>query len=141
MNIEEFKININTLIVFLMRIDNFNKDIHYHAHGDAFYSKHIFADKFEFNAEIDKLKEVALLGMGIRPLASVDYLMLAGSELERPSETSDKENFKILYSMIEETLKGINSINAESNKGVENLIGAIAEKLMQYKGLLNLQIE
>lgn len=138
----EYRASIDSLIIGLMLIDNFNKDIHYHAHGEAFYSKHIFVDKFSFSEEIDKLKEIALLGLSLRPLPSATYLSLAGKTQAQPDEMNDKANFEKLIKLIDEALNLINEkIDTKNNKGIENLIGGIAEKLMQYKGLLNLQIE
>ena len=132
--------DINNLIVQLIVINNFNYDIHYTAHGDAFYSKHIFVEKFNFDDEIDKLKEVALLGMNLRPLSSNKYLFEASKLLVDINEQDDKANFIKLIEYVKNTLDNIENIKSES-RGVNALLDNIAEKLQQYLGLLNLQVD
>ena len=131
---------IDNLIVNLMIIQNFSKDIHYTCHGDAFYSKHLLVDKFNFDEAIDLLKECCLLGNGDRPLASVEYLQKALAILPIPLEDNDKENFKTLGALLFKTLGLIDNMQNLS-KADENVIGGIAQDLQQYKGLINLQIE
>lgn len=132
--------DIDNLIVNLIAIKEFSYDIHYTAHGSAFYAKHIFVEKFNFNESIDLLKECCLLGRGLRPLASVEYLQRAINKLSIPEENDDNRNFKVLESMISGTLRIIETIQ-DLTKADENVIGGIAQDLQQYKGLINLQIE
>lgn len=131
---------IDKLIVALIVIKEFSKDIHYTAHGEAFYSKHIFVDKFNFDESIDLLKECCLLGKGERPLSSKEYLKDASNKLTAPNEKDDKQNFETLSDMIRITLDLINGLSNLS-KADENVIGGIAQDLQQYRGLINLQIE
>lgn len=131
---------IDNLIVSLIAIDNFSKDIHYTAHGSAFYAKHLFADKFNFDESIDLLKECCLLGKDERPLASVDYLQRAINLLAIPEENNDKKNFETLGDLIIRALQQIQDMQ-DLTKADENVIGGIAQDLQQYKGLINLQIE
>lgn len=131
---------INGLIVALIIIDNFSKDIHYTAHGGAFFAKHLFADKFNFNEDIDLLKECCLLGHDERPKSSKYYLNAAQMLLIEPKENDDKTNFIFLNGVIEKTLEVINNMQ-DLTKADENVIGGIAQDLQQYKGLINLQIE
>lgn len=131
---------IDNLIVALIAIKEFSKDIHYTAHGEAFYSKHLLADKFNFDGSIDILKECSLLGNGIRPLASVEYLQRAINLLSIPEENNDKKNFETLGALLDKALKLISEMSGLS-KADENIIGTIAQDLQQYKGLLNLQVE
>lgn len=130
----------DSLIITLIAIENFSKDIHYTAHGEAFYSKHIFVDKFNFNEDIDLLKECCLLGNGDRPKAAMFYLEQAAKLLIEPKENNDKNNFIYLSSLIEKTLEIINNMQGLT-KADENVIGGIAQNLQQYKGLINLQVE
>ena len=63
----------NNLIINLITVQLVANDIHYLCHGEAFYGKHIFVDEIKFNDEIDSIREVCLLGRGIRPLQNVEY--------------------------------------------------------------------
>lgn len=131
---------IDNLIVFLIAINQFNADIHYTAHGSAFYAKHLFADKFNFDESIDLLKECCLLGHDERPKSSKWYLQQAQGILIEPDESDDKANFEFILTVINKTLDLINGMQ-DLSKADENVIGGIAQDLQQYKGLINLQIE
>lgn len=140
--------NFNNLIVKLLVIQNIANDIHYLCHGAAFYGKHIFVDKIKFRKDIDKIKEVCLLGNEIRPLQNKEYLKMAILELPMLEEKDDKRNFEILWDKINDALVVINGNKTlgivglkDLTKGEENLIGGIAEKLQQFKGLISLQLE
>ena len=130
---------IDNLIVNLMVIQEFSKDIHYTCHGDAFFGKHLLVDKFDFSEDLDLLKECCLLGNGDRPLTSKEYLKQASENILTPKQNDDKYNFNILAGMIFSTLEEIDNMQTLS-KADENVIGGIAQKLQQYKGLVNLQI-
>lgn len=131
---------IDRLIVQLITIREFGKDIHYTCHGEAFYAKHLLVDKFDWDEHIDMLKECCLLGNDERPKASKEYLRMAQEELLNPEEKDDKENFTILYDLIDGALIGMKYMQ-DLTKADENVIGGIAQDLQQYKGLINLQIE
>ena len=131
---------INQLIILLTVIKEFSKDIHYSCHGESFYGKHLLVDHFDFNDSIDLVKECILLGHGIRPLASKEYLLRASNILVPPEEHNDKKNFEILQDYLQEALHLIQSLT-ELSKADENVIGGIAQYLQQYYGLLNLQVE
>lgn len=130
----------DNLIVNLMVIQEFSKDIHYTCHGEGFFGKHLLVDKFNFNEDIDLIKECCLLGNGDRPLVSKEYLGRAFNLIPTPEIKTDKENFAELNSLIFETLGSIDKLENIS-KADENVIGGIAQKLQQYKGLINLQVE
>ena len=130
---------INSLIINLIAIQEFSKDIHYTCHGEGFYAKHLLVDKFNFYEDIDLLKECCLLGNGDRPAASKFYLEKAAEIMLNPHTDDDKENFRLLSALIYETLEKIDNIQNLS-KADENILGGIAQKLQQYKGLINLQI-
>lgn len=131
---------IDDLIVNLMVIQEFSKDIHYTCHGEAFFAKHLLVDKFNFSDDIDLLKECCLLGNGDRPLASVEYMQKSIIIIPFPQENNDNENFKTLGALLFKTLGLIDDMK-ELSKADENVIGNIAQKLQQYKGLINLQVE
>lgn len=131
---------IDDLIVQLIVVKEFSKDIHYTCHGEAFYAKHLLVDKFDFNSHIDLLKECVLLGNDERPKTSKEYLELAAENLRIPNVANDKENFTKLLDYINIVLINISKMKYLS-KADENVIGSIAQDLQQYKGLINLQIE
>ena len=130
---------IDNLIINLMVIQEFSKDIHYTCHGEGFFGKHLLVDKFNFSDDIDLLKECCLLGNGDRPLVSKEYLGRAFNKVPTPETKTDKENFNQLNSLLFDTLKQIDNMQGLS-KADENVIGGIAQKLQQYKGLVNLQV-
>lgn len=130
---------IDDLIVNLMIVQEFSKDIHYTCHGEGFFAKHLLVDKFNFGEDIDLLKECCLLGNGDRPLASKEYLEKACLKLIVPHKDNDKANFCLLADLLFDTLNRIDGIQ-ELSKADENVIGNIAQKLQQYKGLVNLQV-
>lgn len=129
----------DNLIVNLMVIQEFSKDIHYTCHGESFFGKHLLVDKFNFNEDIDLIKECCLLGNGDRPLSSKEYIEQTMIKLVPPSLENDKANFEHLGSRIFEVLEQIDQMQNLS-KADENVIGGIAQKLQQYKGLINLQV-
>ena len=132
--------DIDSLIVALIVIKEFSKDIHYCSHGDAFYAKHLLVDKFNFDDSIDLLKECCLLGNDEWPKSSEFYLNAAHILLVEPKKNDDRGNFITLLDYIDETLKAINGLE-NLTKADENVIGGIAQDLQQYKGLVNLQVE
>ena len=132
---------INTLIFSLIALQNYCKDIHYNAKGDAFYSKHLLVDRVQENISdyIDRIKEVAILGNDDDTLPSGEYLSKAIS-LIPDIHQSDKENFKQLELLLVNILTLIQNIEP-ATKGEDNLYGAIAEDLQNSLGLINRQIK
>ena len=134
--------NINKLIALLIAIQNYSKDIHYNAKGDAFYSKHILVDRVQENLYdyIDSIKEVFFLGGSNKePLSSKEYLKKA-IEFIPDIKKDDKKSFEELRDLLITTIKHIEKIKTLS-KGEENLIGTIAENLQTSLGLINQQIK
>lgn len=88
---------INKLIAYLIAIANYAKDIHYSCKGEAFYSKHLLADRIQDGLYdfIDQIKETCLLGNDILPLPSGEYLAMAMNLLP-PLENDDKKNFQAM---------------------------------------------
>lgn len=132
---------INNVICSLVALQNFCKDIHYNSKGDAFYSKHLLADRVQDNLSdyIDRLKEVCLLGNDEKTLPSAVYLTNAASLIPEIRE-NDKDNFKALEVLLVNILTLIESMES-ATKGEENLYGAIAEDLQNSLGLINRQIK
>ena len=133
--------NINTLIEYLIAIQNFAKDIHYNCKGEAFYSKHLLADRIEENISgyIDSIKEVFFMASFKEPLPSGEYLSRATSLIPQ-IDPSDKYNFRSMQNLLTNTLEHIETLQ-DLTKGEENLIGAIAENLQTSLALVNFQIK
>ena len=132
---------INLLIEYLIAIQSYSKDIHYNAKGEAFYSKHLLADRIQENLYdyIDQIKEVCFLAANKEPLPSGEYLSRATSFIPEITE-NDKENFKLMENLLTVALENIEKVK-DLTKGEENLIGAIAQDLQTSLGLVEQQIK
>ena len=124
---------IDNLIVHLMAISHYAKDIHYNCSGANFYGNHLFADRIGENLAdyIDQLKEICLLGHQLKPLRSNIYLYRVSDVI--PLSIS----FRVMKNMLIETLDLIENIK-EISKGDENLLGAIAQDIQNNVGLINI---
>lgn len=124
---------IDKLIVHLLAIANYAKDIHYNCAGANFYGNHLFADRLLGNIYdyIDQLKEVCLLGHSFKPLHSSEYLAQAAAIIPAGAD------FQLMCSLLIETLVIIEQIK-DISRGDENLIGAIAQDLQNNVGLINI---
>ena len=130
---------INNLIILLIALQNYAKDIHYNSSGDAFYSKHLLSDRVaeNINDYIDNIKETIILARLEKPLPSAEYLKRASEKI--PTISNDIEDFNRLRLLILETLSLIEKMDNLSN-GESNLIGNIAENLQNSLGLINRQV-
>lgn len=124
---------IDNLIIYLLAIANYAKDIHYNCGGASFYGQHLFADRFVENLYeyIDQLKEICLLGHSLNPLHSSEYLLKASQVIPEGAE------FINMFQLMMQCLSHIETIENIS-KGDENLIGAIAQDIQNNVGLLNI---
>ena len=132
---------INKLICYLLAIANYAKDIHYTCHGEAFYSKHLLADRiydglYDF---IDLLKETCLLGNEIEPLPSGEYLSRATS-LIKPITDNDKTNFDNMKDLLVDALAIMDEMK-DMTRAESSLIDNISQDLQQKVGLVNLQVK
>lgn len=132
--------NINKLIAQLIALQNFCKDIHYNCKGEAFYSKHLLADRVQENISeyIDQIKETCILGNDEKTLPSGEYLLKATSFIPSIQE-EDKANFKSLEKLLVVTLGTLEAL--DGTKGEQDLYGAIAQDLQNNLGLINRQIK
>lgn len=134
--------NINQLICYILAIANFAKDIHYTCHGDAFYGKHLLADRI-YNGLydlMDSIKESLLLGNGFIPLPAKDYNRGADDLTPDVYDNNDKANFENMKGLIERTIAFIDKIDLNSradNKLLDDVAGDLKGKL----GLINLQVK
>lgn len=132
---------INNIIVSLLAIANFAKDIHYNCKGESFYSKHLLADRIEENLSdyIDQIKEVFFMAAGKKPLSSIHYLRMAAEQIPELA-SADKDNFESMQKLLIKALENIEDLK-NLTKGEENLIGAIAQDLQTSLALVNFQIK
>ena len=130
---------MNELIFKLIAIKETAKGIHYTCTGNNAFAVHLLADRVADGIDnfIDSCKE-SILGADTYPLSSKEYLTTAINLIPDIIAGKTKENLFKLYSLIDDTLQYINSM--EIDKADENLVGNIAEKLKNNKGLINLQI-
>lgn len=131
---------INNLICQLIAIQNYCKDIHYNCKGEAFYSKHLLADRVQENISeyIDQIKEVFFLPEFKEPLSSAEYLRKAATII--PPIEDDKTNFTSLAKLLTLPLQEIEELKGLT-VGEENLIGTIAQDLQNSLGLVNMQFK
>lgn len=134
------KMEINNLICQLIAIQNYCKDIHYNCKGEAFYSKHLLADRVQENISeyIDQIKEVFFLPEFKEPLSSAEYLRKAATII--PPIEDDKTNFTSLAKLLTLPLQEIEELKGLT-VGEENLIGTIAQDLQNSLGLVNMQFK
>ena len=130
---------INDIIVHLMIIENFAKDIHYTCHGEGAYGKHLLADVVsdEISGFIDDLKEIAILGQHELPLQSKEYLGMAHEKALEVAST-DVENLERLSDFITTLRDGLKNVGAKT-RGVDSLLDRIGEHLDKSVGLIFLQ--
>ena len=130
----------NLLIVLLMIIQCFAKDIHYTAKGPAFYAKHIFVDLVgdDIDGFIDDIKETVFLGQGIIPPASKNLFMAAavGAPEVLPLDIA---NFMILKEFVDQVRGLIKNMEAPS-RGANSLLDSIGEHMDKMSGLLFRQL-
>ena len=124
---------IDNLIIHLMAISHYAKDIHYNCFGANFYGNHLFADRIHDKMDdyIDQLKEICLLGHQLSPLHSSEYLKQAASIIPYGAD------FESMKELLIKTLALIEQIK-DVSKGDENLIGAIAQDIQNNVGLINI---
>lgn len=129
------KQDIDTLIIKLLAIANYAKDIHYNCSGANFYGDHLFADRLQEGLYdyIDQLKEICLLGHGLTVAHSSNYLKAASEIIPQDIGFISMQNLLI------GTLHHIEHIQNLA-KGDENLIGAIAQDIQNNLGLINIML-
>lgn len=132
----------NQLVIYLVAIQYFAKDIHYSVEGESFYGQHLFADRIydPLDGFIDSVKENCILFEKSLPLSGKEYLAQASLIIpERVPESV--QNWLSMRELHIKTLNFIESIKDDLTVGEANLIGNIAETLNNNLGLLNLQCE
>lgn len=120
----------NDLIVNLMVIKGYAKDLHYNI---ADYSIHLLADRVQDGLDdfIDEIKENCLLAKGYDVLRSHEYYSKAASVLSNQIILEDLKGF-ILDALHD--LELINNISV----GDSDLLGRIGAKLQNDLGVINI---
>lgn len=135
--------SVNNLIAYLTAIQNFAKDIHYSSKGEAFYSKHLLADRINDDLYdfIDSIKEIFFLANETLPLASSEYLKKAIAYIPQLTE-NDSVNFVSMKNLLSECLILIQEMKTEGEytEGELTLLGDIAKDLQGKLGLINRQV-
>ena len=138
-----FMDSINKLIAYLIAIANFAKDIHYSCRGDAFYGKHLLADRIQDGLYdfIDQIKETCLLGNDIQPLPSVQYLSQAALLIPELTD-NDKTNFESIQKLLIDCLVLMQEMLKETDipRAEVSLIDGVAQDLQGKLGLVNRQV-
>ena len=136
--------NINKLICYLLAISNFAKDIHYSCKGEAFYGKHLLADRIQERLYdfIDGIKETCLLGNDILPLPSGEYLARTMNLLP-PVDADDKKNFQAMQKLLIDCLVLMQEMLQETDtpRAEVSLVDGIAQDLQGKLGLVNRQVK
>lgn len=125
--------DFDNLIVHLLAIANYAKDIHYNCSGPNFYGEHLFADRFvdDIYEYIDQIKEICLLGHNFKPLHSSEYLSQTSTVIPAGAD------FKLMRTLMVDALVIIEQMR-DISRGDENLIGAIAQDIQNNVGLINI---
>ena len=127
---------INNIIVKIMVIQNFAKDIHYNCKE---YGDHLLSDRVIEDLDIvDDIKENILLGNNASVPVSSLYLEKASKAVPNLDEDM-KENFKILHGLLNDLVKACDSVKLD--RGDSSLLDGLCEAAKKGKGLLWLRIQ
>lgn len=125
------------LLYRLTAIDGVSHSAHYHFQE---YGQHLLADRIaEIAEKKDDVQEVCYLGLGYPALDAKLIAEESAKYIPMASE-DDSVNFANLKVLIRDTLILIESYDKQT-RGVENLLGDIAQTLTQSLGLLHQIVE
>lgn len=133
-------------IVRLTVIKNLAKDIHYNAHGEAFYGIHLLMDRVADGLDqyIDDIKENIYLGRGQFPPSSKEIFKIAEAMLPVRLPTDNSAQLRILADFINGTLENIFELvtnTTELMNGDIALFDDISKDLRKKLGLINNTID
>lgn len=143
-NKEKGKNTMKDTIVRLTVIKSLAKDIHYQAHGEAFYGIHLLMDRVAEGLDqyIDDIKENLYLGRGIYPPSSKEIFKIAEA-LTPELPYDNKTKVDILANFISGTLENICELvqnTTELMNGDVALLDDISKDLRKKLGLLKCTI-
>lgn len=124
------------ILVRLVAIKNFAKDIHYTANGDSFYGIHLLMDRIADGLDdfSDTIKEVVFLGNNNLPPASKDILKYSLAYI--PEVLSTKENLLALRILIGETIAALDKIMSD-DRAINSIADSLTQDLNLKIGLIN----
>ena len=125
------------VIVKLLAIYHYAKDIHYHATGETFYSTHLLMDRIcnGIHDQIDAINEVAYLGQEREAPLSADTLKVATAILP-PISKETQGNLARHYAIVSSAIESIDEAKEYEPGGVVSLLDDIQKTLLQKKGLI-----
>ena len=125
------------IIVKLLAIYHYAKDIHYHAHGENFYAIHLLMDRIceNIHDQIDAINEVGYLGRVKEAPHSADVLKVAQAIIPELEE-EDWRNISNLDLLITDTIDSISNAEIGEISGIQSLLDDIQKTLLQKRGLL-----
>ena len=128
-------------IVRLTVIKNLAKDIHYQAHGEAFYGIHLLMDRVADGLDqyIDDIKENLYLGRNSIPPSSKEIFKIAEAMMPELKRDDNIAMIRTLRDFIGGTLENINELvqnTTELMNGDIALLDDISKDLRKKYGLL-----
>lgn len=132
-------------IVRLTVIKNLAKDIHYNAHGEAFYGIHLLMDRVADGLDqfIDDIKENIYLGRGLLPPTSKEIFKLAEAYAPNITPGDNEEMLGVLMHFMEGTMENIYELvtnTTELMNGDIALFDDISKDLRKKIGLIRRSI-
>ena len=126
-----------TLIEYLTAIREYAKDIHYNAHGEAFYGIHLLMDRIADGIydKIDAIKETYYLGNIQQPPKSADILKVTMAYIPEVTASNDT-NLRNLDALIAKTLDHIKLNFQNEERATNTLLDDIAQDLTLKRGLI-----
>lgn len=129
-------------IVRLTVIKNLAKDIHYNAHGEAFYGIHLLMDRVADGLDqyIDDIKENLYIGRRQAPPSSKEVFKIAEAMFPEFNHEDNLAMLKELQHIIGGTLENICELvenTTELMNGDISLLDDISKDLRKKIGLIN----
>lgn len=129
---------ILAVLASMLRVNWAAHDLHYRAHGEAFYALHLLADKVDFGSAEDDLKEAYYLGqMESTPPTDEQIVREAIGSVKRTGEdTNDALVTDLMYACKDcmysiEEAKRIPGLMA----GVHAILDGVSQNLLTVSGL------
>lgn len=123
------------ILVRLVAIKNFAKDIHYTANGDSFYGVHLLMDRIADGLDdfSDSIKETVYLGNDSLPPSSQEILKFSLAYI--PAIKTTRENLEALKNLITNTCLVLDK-TSQTDRAVNSLFDTISQDLRLKAGLL-----
>lgn len=126
------------IIVKLLAIYHYAKDIHYTAQGESFYAIHTLMDRIcdGIHDQVDDINEVCYLGTNKEAPFSYDILKIVTASIPEKGPTSYMLGF--LDEMLENAIAAISELKEKTymSGGEASLLDDIQKTLLQKRGLV-----